>query len=499
MSATELLTTDQMYRADAYAISHGTPGAVLMERAGRGVVDSILAHVPRGRVLVLCGPGNNGGDGFVIARHLVEEGWSVHLVLISGTVETLKGDASVMAGRWAKECDGEVLSLDDGPLPQADLVVDAVFGAGLTRPVDGPLADLIAAYNADPAVKIVAVDVPSGVDGTSGAVLGTAFQADLTVTFHAKKPAHLLFSANGLMGEVEVVDIGIPPAATADMGIDLWENTPALWGAAFPQPEAADHKYTKGHALVCSGPMAATGAARLAAMAALRVGAGLVTIGSPPDALMVNAAHLTSIMLRRLEGATDLTSTLSDKRFKSLIIGPGHGVGERTREMVLAGLKSGVASVLDADALTSFVDDPSALFAAIQAAPSPVVMTPHEGEFTRLFGALEGNKLARARAAAAQSGAVVVLKGPDSVIAATDGRAAINGNAGPELGTAGSGDVLAGIIGGLLAQDMPGFEAASASVWLHGAAGQALGRGLIAEDLPHALPPILQALEGQPG
>lgn len=495
MSATELLTTDQMYKADAYAISHGTPGDVLMERAGRGVVDAILSHFPRGRVLVLCGPGNNGGDGFVIARQLVEEGWSVHLVLVSGTVETLKGDARAMAGRWAKECDGEVLSLENAPLPQVDLVVDAVFGAGLTRPVDGPLADLIAAYNADPAVKIAAVDVPSGVDGTSGAVLGAAFQADLTVTFHAKKPAHLLFPAKGLMGKVHVVDIGIPASATADMGISLRENSPALWGAVFPNPSAGDHKYTKGHALVCSGPMAATGAARLAAMAALRAGAGLVTVGSPPDALMTNAAHLTSIMLRRVEGAAELASTLSDKRFKSLIIGPGHGVGERTRDMVLAGLKSGAAMVLDADALTSFADDPSALFAAIQAASGPVVLTPHEGEFTRLFGPQDGNKLARARAAATQSGAVVVLKGPDTVIAAPDGRAAINGNAGPELGTAGSGDVLAGIIGGLLAQNMPGFEAAAAAVWLHGAAGTKLGRGLIAEDLPHALPAILQRLE----
>ena len=264
-------------------------------------------------------------------------------------------------------------------------------------------------------------------------------------------------------------------------------------------PRAEDHKYSRGHAFVVSGPMSATGAARLAAMAALRAGAGAVTVASPPDALLVNAAHLTAIMVRAFDGAEALGTLLSDPRPKSVAVGPANGVGESTRRNVAAALASDAAVVLDADALTSFTASAGDLFARIKGRTRPVVMTPHQGEFGRLFPQFDpSSRLDSARAAARESGACVVLKGYDTVIAAPDGRAAINDNAPADLATAGSGDVLTGIVAGLLAQGLEGFDAACAGVWIHGAAGAAVGRGLIAEDLPAAIPGVLRSLERDP-
>lgn len=487
-----LLTVGEMGEADRLTIEGGTPGIDLMEAAGLAVVRALQARFSPRPVKVLCGPGNNGGDGFVAARLLSEAGWEVTLGLL-GDRGALKGDAALAAARWQ----GEVMALADLEFAPGDLVIDAIFGAGLARPVEGTPGEAIEKARAV-GVPVVAVDVPSGVDGNTGEVLGTAPAAALTVTFFRKKAGHLLLPGRDRCGEVVVADIGIPPSVLETIRPYAFENSPLLWREVFPQPSAEAHKYTKGHAVVVSGPPHATGAARLAARGALRVGAGLVTVASPANAVLVNASHLTAIMLAAFRDAEGLAGLLADPRKNALALGPGLGLGEEAHALLDVAIGAGARLVLDADALTLTAAEPDAYLPRLKARASATVLTPHEGEFARLFGTPGGSKLERARAAAEASGSVVVLKGADTVIAAPDGRAAINGNAGPELGTAGSGDVLAGMIGGLLAQGMDGFEAAAAGVWLHGEAGRRLGRGLIAEDLPEALPAVLQALEARP-
>ncbi|MFN3623139.1 MAG: NAD(P)H-hydrate dehydratase [Hyphomicrobium sp.] len=488
-----LLTNDEMGRADRLAVAAGTPSLTLMDNAGRNVAREARALLGAGhRVAVLCGPGNNGGDGFVAARYLSEGGAHVEVALL-GPLDALKGDAAVMAQRWG----GEVGALSPSSIEGADVVVDALFGAGLARPITGTAAEVIAALNASD-VPVLSVDVPSGLDGTTGQPLGPVVEATRTVTFFRRKPGHLLMPGRALCGPVIVDDIGIPDSVLVEIGAKTWANAPGLWGADFPWPKLDGHKYARGHALVVSGPAAHTGAARMGARGALRVGAGLVTVASPVDALIVNAAHLTAIMLAPFDGAEGLAGILADRRKNVVLLGPALGVGEQTRQLVHAALVSGAAAVLDADAITSFAEDADALVRDIAGKVGrPVVLTPHDGEFKRLFGDVDQpSKLARARAAAQRSGAIVVLKGPDTVIASPDGRAAINANAPPWLATAGAGDVLGGFVTGLLAQGVPGFEAACAAVWLHGAAAAAFGPGLIAEDIPEALPQVLRALAG---
>jgi hydroxyethylthiazole kinase-like uncharacterized protein yjeF len=384
-------------------------------------------------------------------------------------------------------------------LAGADVVVDALFGAGLARPILGELAALIDAANAS-GVPIVAVDVPSGIDGTTGEVKGTAINAAATVTFFRLKPGHLLLPGRSHCGEISLADIGIPDSVLETIRPMTFANEPALWLAQYPWPKPESHKYARGHAVVVSGPLWSTGAARLGARGALRIGAGLVTVAGPRDALAVNAAQLTAIMVREADDARALTQLLGDTRKNAVLIGPGVGVGERTKEMVLASLASQAAVVLDADALTTFAGDQAALFTAIRSRDAPVVLTPHDGEFARLFGDLASRpKLFRAREAAVRSGAIVVLKGADTVVAAPDGMASINATTSPWLATAGTGDVLGGMVLGLLAQGMPGFAGASAAVWMHGAAAKAFGPGLIAEDLPEMLPSVLRDLTRRVG
>ncbi len=488
----EVLTTAEMGAADAFAVAAGVPSLTLMENAGRAVAEEIAARFAPCRAVVLCGPGNNGGDGYVVARLLKARGFEVCVARES----VGKGDAGQMAARW----DGETTLLSPGALAGAGLIVDALFGAGLARPLEGAYAAVVEGANAS-GLPIVAVDVPSGLSGDSGMPLGeTVIRAGLTVTFFRKKPGHLLLPGRMLCGTLVVADIGIPPGAAA---VRLHENSPSLW--RYPWPRLDGHKYARGHCVVVSGPSHATGAARLAARGALRIGAGLVSVASPADAIAVNAAQLTAVMVKLAEGAEGLAALLSDRRLNAVVMGPGLGVSGETREMVAAALAAGAsdhrpALVLDADALTSFRGDPEALFARLHGRS---VLTPHAGEFSRIFpGLLENadSKVEAARAAAARSGAVVLLKGADTVIAAPpeegeeSGRVAINGNAPAWLATAGAGDVLAGFIGGLLAQGMAPFEAACAGAWLHGAAAAAFGPGLIAEDLPEMTPKILSEL-----
>ncbi|GJD45699.1 Bifunctional NAD(P)H-hydrate repair enzyme Nnr [Methylobacterium cerastii] len=493
MDGARLMTVAAMAAVDAAAIAGGTPGIALMRAAGAAVAERARTHLPMGgRVLVLCGPGNNGGDGFVAARLLAEAGYGVDLALL-GPREALSGDAALAAVEWA----GAVLGLAEADPTRADLVIDALFGAGLSRDLDGP-ARLALEGVRDSGRPVLAVDVPSGIDGDTGMVRGFALPAVETVTFVAEKPGHLLQPGRGLCGCVHVADIGTGPAAfAAGLALDspAFRNGPALWNAFFPRLTEASHKYTRGHALVLSGPATRTGAARLAARGALRIGAGLVTVASPERALAENAAHLTAIMLRGCDSADDLDDLLTDERINAILAGPGLGVGEATRDLVAVAAAAGRGLVLDADALTSFSKQAALLAAHIADGDAKAVLTPHAGEFAKLFAdtdaVAEVGKLEQARRAAAQSGAVVVFKGPDTVVAAPDGRAAINEHATPWLGTAGSGDVLAGLIAGLLAQGMPPFEAACAAAWLHGDAGLRHGPGLIAEDIPELMPAVL--------
>jgi NAD(P)H-hydrate epimerase len=486
----ELLTSEEMGKADRLTIEGGVPGRVLMENAGRAVADEVAQRFPDARtVAVLCGPGNNGGDGFVAARHLLDRGYAVRLGF-NGDPTRLPEDAAAMAGLWTRGIE----PLHRDLLANAEIVVDALFGAGLARPIEGALADLIVAVN-ESGLPVVAVDVPSGVDGTTGAIKGVAVQATATVTFFRLKPGHLLLPGRELCGETRVADIGIPASVLEIVKPKTFANEPELWLPQFHWPTPQGHKYARGHAVVASGPAFSTGAARLGAMGALRAGAGLVTVASPTDAVAVNASQLTAIMVRPVDDAKVLAEFLADERRNAMLIGPGVGVGERTKAMVLAALASKAALVLDADAITSFASDAAALFAAIRSRAAPVALTPHEGEFARLFDQIgEGERLTATRDAASRSGAIVLLKGPDTIVAAADGRASINATTSPWLATAGTGDVLAGMVLGLLAQRMQPFEAVSAAVWIHGRAAQLFGPGLIAEDLPKMLPAVLEEL-----
>ena len=490
----ELLTTAEMAEADRRTIALGVGGIALMENAGRAVADAVAARHPPGlRVAVVAGPGNNGGDGFVAARILAERGYRVRILLV-GNRDRLKGDAALAAQRWQ----GPTTAAAPAALMPADVVIDAVFGAGLDRPAEGVARAMIEAMNAAPCVY--AVDLPSGINGTTGAVMGLAVNAAQTVTFFRRKVGHVLLPGRLHCGTVRIADIGITASVLDEIKPRISINSPHLWAKSFPLPRVDGHKYTRGHAAVVSGGLSFTGAARLAARGALRAGAGLVTIATPREALAVNAAANLAVMVRPVDGADELARFLDDPRRNVVLLGPGGGVGQLMRDLVLTALKGERAVVLDADALTSFAEEPQTLCAAIRRRAKATVMTPHEGEFSRLFKTLADeapSKLERARRAAETSGAVVLLKGPDTVVAAPDGRAAIADNAPPWLATAGSGDVLAGIVAGCLAQGMPGFEAAAAAVWLHGEAGIAVGPGLIAEDLPEAMPGIYQRLFAQ--
>ncbi|HEY5046505.1 MAG TPA: NAD(P)H-hydrate dehydratase [Rhizomicrobium sp.] len=486
----EILTVAECYAADRFAAEHGVSSLTLMENAGRAIADAMTMNYSPRRAVVLCGPGNNGGDGFAAARHLTEQGWDIALSLL-GEVAALKGDAAEMAKRWR----GQILPMSPALLESAELVVVALFGAGLSRQLDGLAGKMVEATNAS-GLPIIAVDVPSGIAGDTGRSPdnGICVHADLTITFFRPKPAHLLMPGRLYCGETLVVDIGIPDAAIESLRPQLFENEPDLWGARYPWPEPLNHKYARGHAVVVSGPAHATGAARLAARAALRTGAGLVSVASPLDAVSVNAAALTAVMVKPFSGTAGLAALLEDKRFNAVAIGPGSGVGPATVELVAAVLATGAGVVLDADALTCFAHNPEKLFRQLR---EPCVLTPHAGEFARIFPGLLDRSRSRveaARAAAATAGCTVLLKGPDTVIAEPSGRAAINANAPPWLATAGAGDVLTGMIAGLIAQGMGSFDAAAAGAWLHGEAANRVGPGLISEDLPEMLPAVLSAL-----
>jgi len=476
----EIINVEEMRAIDRASAEAGVPVRVLMENAGRAVADAIVGRFPQQKTAVLCGPGNNGGDGWVAARRLREMGWPVWVETLA-PVSALMGGAADAASAWT----GETFELGKSGR-SADLFVDALFGAGLSRPLEGESARLAALL---PAERVVAVDVPSGVRGDDGNPIGgVCFEAALTVTFVRKKPAHVLLPGRAWCGEIVVADIGAPESAVMRQSVSLFENDPSLW--SLPWPEADAHKHERGHVIVASGGHTRTGAARLSAHSALRAGAGLVTVLSPTDALAENAAHLTAIMLR--EANAEASYAEAARTASALVIGPAFGTSDAHYKHLLAVLdvKPRCPLVLDADAIT--------LLAPLTHGLEPHdVMTPHVGEFRRAFPGVwsnAANPIDAARAAAAYARCVVLLKGPATVIAAPDGRAIVNTTGTPFLATAGSGDVLAGLIAGLIAQGMASFEAAAAAAWLHGRAGEAFGPGLSADDLPAILPSVFNIL-----
>ena len=483
-----------MERADRLTIAAGTPGFALMLSAGQAVAGAAMDLVEEGPILVVAGPGNNGGDGFVAAAELAARGREVSVILLCER-DSLQGDAASAARGWKYP----VLPFNPQAIGRPALIIDALFGAGLNRPLEGDPHHMIEAINANGA-PVLAVDLPSGINGTTGAVMGVAVRATETVTFFRRKPAHLLLPGRIYCGRVRVADIGIDASVLGEIQPQTFENIPQFWRKALPVPQIDGHKYARGHAIVISGDIAATGAARMAGRGALRAGAGLVTLASPRNALAVNAAALTAVMVRAIDTVVEFAELLTDKRLNACVIGPGAGLGDRTRGFVLTALSAKRRLVLDADALTSFADAPDRLFEAIKATHDPqVVLTPHEGEFPRLFSDISNkhpqrSKLERVRAAAERSAAIVLLKGPDTVVASPDGRAAIAANSPPWLATAGAGDVLSGMIAGMLAQGVPAFEAACIGVWMHGKAAREAGPGLIAEDLPEVLPAVFRHL-----
>ncbi len=482
MSGHELLTVDEMGRADTLTIESGTPGLDLMEIAGRAVADKTAAIAAGRPILCLCGPGNNGGDGYVAARYLRSRGHDVTVAAL-GDPEKLGGDAKTNYERWG----GTVAPLATDLLKVHPIVIDALFGAGLQRNIEGVAAEILDTA-AEMDLTAVAVDLPSGVNGDTGAIMGTALPADATVTFFRKKPGHLLYPGRALCGDVTVADIGIDEMVLPQIHPHTMENHPDAWAELLPfaMPDTA-HKYDRGH-LVVTGGAEMTGAARLAARAARRGGAGLVTLSVPETA---TAVYRTSDPGNIVEARGDFADTLADHRRNTVLLGPGLGPGDETRQIVKTALATEDRRfVLDADALTAFAESSGDL---VDRLDGRAIITPHEGEFARVFS-LAGDKLSRAHDAAAMSGAIVVLKGADTVIAAPDGRTAINGNAPKWLGTAGSGDVLAGLIAGFASAGTPMFEAACAGVWCHGDAAQKIGPGLIAEDLCEALPQVFREL-----
>lgn len=491
----EILTPSEMSAADQRTIAAGMPGIDLMEHAGAAVARGAAEDVKEGRrILVVCGPGNNGGDGFVAARILREQGFDVRLQLL-GAADELSGDAALAAAQWT----GKIEPFDASLPAQCNLVVDAIFGAGLSRDLSDEFRKAVEAINAAN-VPVVAVDLPSGIDGASGKVRGVAVRATHSVTFCRMKPGHLLMPGRLYCGKVSVADIGIPARIVREVAGNILLNTPAAWIASYPWPRMEGHKYKRGHAVVVSGPAHATGAARLAAKAALRAGAGLVTVAAPSPAVQVLSASLEAVMVRSAQGAAGLQKMLSDERLNAILIGPGNGVGKNTRGAVEAAANAKRALILDADALSSFTRESGKLSKLLKNNSNTALLTPHDGEFAKLFASDSAqvlgheSKIEKVRAAARRVGATVLLKGADTVVASPDGRATISNNAPPWLATAGAGDVLAGIALGLIAQGMPVFEAGSAATWLHGEAAKEAGFGMTAEDLTPALKQVLERL-----
>lgn len=503
--ADSLLTAAQMRAVEASAIAGGVAaGTELMERAGAAAVEAILdfrpeLREPGRRATVLCGPGNNGGDGFVVARLLAERGWSLHVIAFGPPAPAAQGAAAARA-RW--ETTGGAAEHGGGG-PPLDLFVDALFGTGLARPL-GDVPDVLRDLPAG--CLRVALDVPSGLCADSGRILGggtgRVLRADLTVAFHAAKPGHHLADGPGACGRLVVAGIGLHGPEPGDPDIATLIDAPG------PVGKTGGHKYDHGHALVLAGGIGRGGAARLAARAALRVGAGLVTLAPPPAAVPENAARLDAVMIHPVDDASSLANVLSDGRISAICAGPGFGTTDREAALLAAVLKDGRPVLLDADAITLLARD-EALRRHLH---EGCLLTPHDGEFERIVPAIADrlgaepkigpacSRIDAVREAAASLGCAVLLKGPGTVVADRHGRARIHSaaydRAAPWLATAGAGDVLAGLAAGLMARGFGPADAGAGAAWLHCEAARAFGPGLTAADLPGLIPAALRSASG---
>jgi NAD(P)H-hydrate epimerase len=469
---------------DAAAIAAGTPAAELMERAGAATAAAIAARWQPMSVLVLAGPGNNGGDGYVVARCLRESGWPVRVAAF-GDASKLSGPAAIAAGRWA----GPVEAAGPDCLAGAGLVVDALFGTGLSRALEGQVKATVERLNGL-CLPVAAVDIPSGIDSDTGAILGAAVRADLTVTFFRRKPGHLLLPGRDLAGEIVTDELGVDPAIYAAIPVDLFANAPGLWADAFPWPTAQSQKYTRGHALILGGTRM-TGAARLAAHAAQRIGAGLVTVAADPSVVALYAAWRADLLISPLATDDDFGGLLDDKRISGVLLGPGAGADARLKQSMTAALEAQTRLVLDADSFTILADRSNGLLDRLHA---NVLSTPHEGEFARVFYP-PVPRLGSAIRAAHETGATILLKGSDTIVAGPNGKAVINSGAPPDLATGGSGDVLAGLAVGLAANRLPPMLSAIISCWIHARAASLFGPGLIAGDIANLVPDVLKELK----
>ena len=483
----EILNNSQIQAIEEISIKQGISGFQLMENAGKAVAQEVITLLEGRTALVLCGPGNNGGDGYVTARILKNNGIPVRVASLRDP-NTLTNDAAKHFALWGGHAEhAGNISIQKENL----LIIDALFGSGLTRPLTNEvlkISQTIAQNNLD----CIAIDIPSGVNGNTGNILGGAIKASKTITFSRPKPGHFLYPGRSFCGKVLVKDIGISDKNIDKIAPQLFINKPKLWqkNAKFLHRHWTDHKYTRGHATVISGKKM-PGAARLAAQAARRIGAGLVTITCPPDNFATLSAGEPGTLIKSAPTQKQLMKILNDRRQNAILVGPGTGLTKKTNAIVLQVLAmQNKTIVLDADALSIFEKNPNTLFSAIK---MPCILTPHEAEFKRLFP-MQGDRLSAVRKAAKLSGAIIILKGPDTIIASPSGDAAINSNAPPTLATAGTGDVLAGFVLGLLAQNTTPFDAACAAVWLHSEAANKFGNGLIAEDLPKMLPSVITSL-----
>ena len=482
---TALLTAEHMRAAETSLFARTTSFAV-MHRAASAVAEYVLQHFSPQKTAIFCGPGNNGGDGWLVAQYLRQAGWHISVYAAKPPRE-YNGDAK----RAAEAYEGSWQPLHECYTDNSELIIDALFGIGLNTPVSGTYVEAIAAIQASRAA-VVSVDMPSGVHADNGAVMGCAVKADVTVTFACKKAGHMLLPGLAHVGRLVVADIGIKHADLDVMQPMVWENSQP----SIPSPALEDHKYTRGQVQVYGGAEM-TGAARLSALASARVGAGMVRVAAPPNAYDTYAQALMSVVVERMNDAEAWAGILREHTPNACVLGPGGGTSKLTHQALTGLLATEVPAVLDADALTLLSQD-ARLRDALASREAASCMTPHDGEYVRIARAMDldiaADKLTRARTLANRLNTVVLLKGADSVVVAPDGRAVINGAAPAWLATAGSGDVLAGMIAGLSAQGMDMFEAVCAGVWLHSKAGQKAGAGMIAEDLLDAIPHVLKEI-----
>ena len=500
---TKLFTSETSYKLDDICKSRGLSFSELMENAGKKsseVIHEVI--IPdlknfNGKILVLCGPGNNGGDGMVVAKYLEYQGYDVDVSFPLGKVNQL---SKVVLQKF-KNLNKDFKKFNHNNIRNYSLVIDAIFGVGLNRKLNKKAVSVFNKINSH-SKCIVSLDIASGVDANNGCLLPVALKADYTLTFVAPKVGQYLLPGKENTGKIYVLSIGerFKEIKQATKNNAIFLNSPNLWKKNYKWPTLKDHKYKRGHTLVRSGKVSSTGASRLASISALRVGSGAVTLASDKEALIVNASNLTSVMVNVISSHDEFLLFAKNRKINSLIIGPGLGQSDTTKELVLKSINSNISLVLDADAMSSFKGSPQDLIHCLKKRrkKNNIILTPHEGEFERVFKYKNLNKIEKTQKASKETNTTILLKGNDSIVSSPKGKVSVSEKSSVFLATAGSGDILAGLCGGLLAQGMKSFEAASAAVWIHNQIGLLSGPGLIADDMEKILlkflPKILRNL-----